>query len=134
MSATGLATFWTSRTTDSRNKTVYSGVDSSEMQVNDNTKLTFTGDVAARLPGKQNLKVELIVNGFPVDSRTVPADGKSRKISFDREIEKSSWVAMRVFPRAHTNPIFILADKKPIRASVHSAKWCLASVKQCWKS
>jgi hypothetical protein len=49
-------------------------------------------------------------------------------------IEKSSWVAVRAFPFARTNPIFVLVDGKPIRASRQSAEWCLRGVDQCWKA
>ena len=41
---------------------------------------------------------------------------------------------MRVFPAAHTNPIFVEVDGAPIRASKRSAEWCLAAVDQCWES
>jgi hypothetical protein len=34
-------------------------------------------------------------------------------------------VAVRAFPVAHTNHIFVLADGRPIRASRLSAEWCL---------
>ena len=47
-------------------------------------------------------------------------------------IDKSSWVALRIMPSSHTNPIFVLVDNKPIRASKKSAEWCLQAVDQCW--
>jgi hypothetical protein len=47
-------------------------------------------------------------------------------------VEHSSWIAVRVLPSSHTNPIFVLVDGKPIRASRQSAEWCLAAVNQCW--
>jgi hypothetical protein len=50
---------------------------------------------------------------------------------FDVAIEKSSWVAVRILPSAHTNPIFVLVGGKPVRASRRSAEWCLAAVSQC---
>ena len=46
---------------------------------------------------------------------------------------ESGWVAMRIFPSSHTNPIFVVIDDQPIRASNKSAQWCLAGVDQCWK-
>src|SRR5678816_1307493 len=46
--------------------------------------------------------------------------------------ERSSWVALRILPSSHTNPIFVLVDGKPIRASRRSAEWCLKGVDQCW--
>ena len=48
-------------------------------------------------------------------------------------IKHSSWVCLRVFPSSHTNPVFVLVEGKPIRASKRSAEWCLKSVEQCWK-
>ena len=76
----------------------------------------------------------MIVNGYPVASQQVPADGKSRKITFDHSFRSSSWAAIRVFPQAHTNPIFLQVNEQPLRASKASAEWCLAGVDQCWKS
>jgi 16S rRNA U1498 N3-methylase RsmE len=46
-------------------------------------------------------------------------------------IKASSWVCLRVFPSSHSNPVFVLVDGKPIRASKKSAEWCLAAVEQC---
>ena len=48
-------------------------------------------------------------------------------VSFDVPIEKSSWVALRVYPSSHTNPVFVSVGGKPIRASRKSAEWCLKS-------
>jgi hypothetical protein len=39
---------------------------------------------------------------------------------------------MRVLGSSHTNPVWVIVDDKPVRASRRSAKWCLASVDQCW--
>jgi hypothetical protein len=47
-------------------------------------------------------------------------------------IEKSSWVAARIRPAAHTNPVFVVVADEPVRASRRSARWCLAAVDQCW--
>ena len=57
---------------------------------------------------------------------------RSRTSTFDVPIERSSWVALRIYPSSHTNPVFVLVDGKPIRASQKSAEWCLKSVDQCW--
>ena len=46
--------------------------------------------------------------------------------------QESSWIAARVLPSAHTNPVFALVGGKPIRASRASAEWCLNAVNQCW--
>ena len=47
-------------------------------------------------------------------------------------ITKSSWVAIRILPSSHTNPIFVLVNHEPIRASKKSAEWCLNAVDICW--
>ena len=53
-------------------------------------------------------------------------------VKFDYRINQSAWVALRIFPSSHTNPIFVKVDNKPI-AVKKSLEWCLASVDQCWK-
>jgi hypothetical protein len=89
----------------------------------------------ARIAGTRNVKVEAIVNGQSVAEKTITADGKLQDVSFDDiKIDRSSWVAMRIFPSSHSNPIFVIVDDKPIRASRKSAQWCLDGVDQCWKS
>ena len=40
--------------------------------------------------------------------------------------------AMRILPSSHTNPMFVLVDGQPVRASRQSAEWCLRAVDQCW--
>jgi hypothetical protein len=86
----------------------------------------------ARQPGKRTVKVEAVVNGQAVAEQVIVADGTMRDVSFDLPIERSSWVALRVFPSSHTNPVFVIVDDKPIRASRRSAEWCLKGVDQCW--
>src|SRR5437899_3772330 len=85
----------------------------------------------ARVNGTREVPVELIVNGYPVAKKMIEADGKIRDVSFDVPIERSSWLAMRILPSSHTNPIFVLVDGKPIRASKRSAEWCLNGVEKC---
>jgi hypothetical protein len=87
----------------------------------------------ARIGGSRKVPVEVLVNGKPVAQKEIVADGTVQEVSFDVDIDRSSWVALRVFPSSHTNPIFVLVDGKPIRASKKSAEWCLRSVDQCWK-
>ena len=60
------------------------------------------------------------------------ADGQFRDIELSVPIEGSSWVALRIYPTSHTNPIFVTVGGKPIRASKASAEWCLAGVDKCW--
>ena len=76
--------------------------------------------------------MELIVNGHVAASRNMPADGQLRDITFDVKVDRSSWIAARILPSSHTNPIFVIVDGKPVRASRRSAEWCLTAVNQCW--
>jgi hypothetical protein len=86
----------------------------------------------ARLGRSRDVPVEIVVNGKVVATRTVPADGAIRDLAFDIPIETSSWIAARILPSSHTNPVFVLVGDKPIRASRRSAEWCLTAVNQCW--
>jgi hypothetical protein len=86
----------------------------------------------ARIGTTREVAVQLVVNGNVVSTRTVPADGQLRDVAFDVSIDKSSWIAARILPSSHTNPVFVLIGDKPIRASRRSAQWCLTAVNQCW--
>lgn len=86
----------------------------------------------ARLGPSREVPVELIVNGHSVARTNILADGTLRSVAFDAAVDKSSWVALRILPSSHTNPIFVLVDEKPIRASRRSVEWCLQGVDQCW--
>ena len=86
----------------------------------------------ARVGDTRNVPVELIVNGVTVAKSTIKADGSIQDVTFDYTPAQSSWAAIRIFPAAHTNPIFIEVDEKPIRASRRSAQWCLDAVDVCW--
>lgn len=86
----------------------------------------------ARIGDSREVAVELIVNGQAVAKKKIVADGSIRDVAFDAEIARSSWVALRILPSSHTNPIFVVVGDQPIRASRRSAAWCLQSVDQCW--
>jgi hypothetical protein len=86
----------------------------------------------ARSGNSREVPVELVVNGKSVATKKVLADGKVYPLQFDFPLTQSSWIALRVLPSAHTNPIFAIVANKPIRASRRSAEWCLAAVNQCW--
>jgi hypothetical protein len=86
----------------------------------------------ARIDGGRDVPVEVIVNGQPVQRKVITADGTMRDLSFEVPLERSSWVALRIYPSSHTNPVFVLVGDKPIRASKRSIDWCLRSVDQCW--
>jgi len=86
----------------------------------------------ARIGNTRDVAVELVMNGKPVDRKNIIADGNARDLAFDVPVERSSWLAVRILGSSHTNPIFVLVNGKPIRASRESAQWCLAGVNQCW--
>ena len=86
----------------------------------------------ARIGNTREVPVELVMNGRPVARKSVLADGTIQSVSFDVSIERSSWLAVRILGSSHTNPVFVLVNGKPIRASRESAQWALASVNQCW--
>ena len=86
----------------------------------------------ARIGATRKVLVELIVNGESVDTSEITADGKWKDVSFNYPVNRSSWVALRVFAGSHTNPVFILVDGKPIHER-RSAEWCRKAVDQCWK-
>ncbi|MEX0643541.1 MAG: CehA/McbA family metallohydrolase [Pirellulales bacterium] len=88
----------------------------------------------ARIGDTRTVAVELVVNGHAVEKKTIEADGKIQQVSFEYTPQCSSWIALRTFPAAHTNPIFVEVDGKPIRASKKSARWCLEAVDVCWDS
>jgi hypothetical protein len=79
-------------------------------------------------------RVELIVNGRPVASSEVPADGAIHDLAFEVDIRESAWVALRQFPQLHTNPVDVLVGGKPIRASRKSALWCIETIRQLWQN
>lgn len=137
------------------------GVDSSTMDLSGNQRLRIAARVISNLPEVQDeagaaiarsgpakqpywhverarilttrkVPVELIVNGKPAATIEIEADAKWKDIRFNYTITKSSWVAMRVYPSAHTNPVFIRIDEKPIYEN-SSAIWCRQTVDQCWK-
>jgi hypothetical protein len=88
----------------------------------------------ARIARTREVPVELIVNGQPVAgaAKQIVADGKPNQLAWDVPITRSSWIALRVLPSSHTNPIFVTVGGRPIRASRRSAEWCLKAVDQCW--
>lgn len=110
------------------------GVGGSQVSVSSDTLLTFQVNTAARLEGSSQYRVELIVNGYPVKSQSVAADGEMRELSFPIVLEESGWVAVRVFPHAHTNPLYVTVNDQPFGGLQDSLRWCLAGVEQCWRS
>ena len=86
----------------------------------------------SRIGETRQVPLEVIVNGYPVAKKNIDANGAMQDVDFDIPINRSSWVALRILPSSHTNPIFVLVDGKPIRASKRSAEWCLKGVDRCW--
>lgn len=88
----------------------------------------------SRIGETRQVPVEVIVNGYPVARREIVADGRVHSLSFEIDVPHSSWVAVRILPSVHTNPVFVHVDDKPIRASRRSATWCAQAVETCWNS
>ena len=88
----------------------------------------------ARIAEERKVPVELIVNGQAVEMQEIVANGEIVPVQFEASIDRSSWVALRIFPSSHTNPVFVIVDGKPIRASRRSAQWCLDAVEVCWNA
>ncbi len=88
----------------------------------------------SRLGETRNVPIEIVVNGQVVATRELKADGHVESMSIPVEIAQSSWVAVRILPSAHTNPVFVEVAGKPIRASRRSAEWCEKAVDVCWEA
>jgi hypothetical protein len=86
----------------------------------------------ARIKQSRQVPVELIVNGQVAARREIDADGSLQELEFDIELPSSCWVAVRILPSMHSNPIFVEVAGKPIRASRKSAQWCRDAVDVCW--
>jgi EF hand len=85
------------------------------------------------MPKEKTRRVEIVVNGEAVAFQNVAADDKPRDVEFSIPMTKSSWVALRVTPALHTNPVNVIVDGKPIRASKASARWCREVIEQLWR-
>ncbi len=86
----------------------------------------------ARIGTSRKVSVALIVNGEAVENTEILANGDWQDLSFSYLIEKSSWIAIRIYGSSHSNPIFVSLDNKPV-AIKESAEWCRAAVDQCWE-
>lgn len=87
----------------------------------------------ARVGATRDVRVEFIANGRVVAERTLQADGIVRALSAEVRLARSGWVAARVLPSAHTNPIWVEVGGAKARPSMRSARWCLTAVDRCWK-
>jgi hypothetical protein len=87
----------------------------------------------ARVSSSRDVKIEFVVNGRAVETRTLTADGVIRPIEADLTLTRSGWIAARILPSAHTNPIWVQVGGQPMRPTRQSARWCLQAVDQCWR-
>jgi hypothetical protein len=87
----------------------------------------------ARIGNTRTVPVECVINGVAVATQPLTADGGIRSVTFEVPIQRSSWIALRIFPAAHTNPIFVAVAGKPIRALRRSAEWCMQCVDLSWE-
>ncbi len=86
----------------------------------------------SRIGNSRRVPVELVVNGKSVARKEIEADGGIKSVGFETVVERSSWVAVRIFPTCHSNPIYISVGGKPIRASRESAAWCIKCIQAAW--
>lgn len=86
----------------------------------------------SRIGASRKVPVEVLVNGVPVARQEIEADGTVRPMEWDVPVTRSSWVAVRILPSSHTNPIWVTVGDRPVRVSKRSADWCLQGVERCW--
>ena len=87
----------------------------------------------SRIGETRKVPVEIIRNGLVVDRQEIEADGKTQSLTADIDIPESSWVAVRILPSVHTNPIWVQVGDQPIRVA-KSVKWCRKAVDICWEA
>ena len=87
----------------------------------------------SRVGDTRTVPVEVVVNGQVVATRNIVADGTLRDEAFDVPITRSAWVALRILPSSHTNPVWVTVGEQPIR-SKKSLAWSLAAVDKCYQS
>ena len=87
-----------------------------------------------RIGDTRDVPVEIIVNGEVAAKRTLKADGSLKAFKIPVELTQSSWVAVRILPSVHTNPVFVHINDEPIHVSKRSAEWCVKAVETCWNS
>jgi hypothetical protein len=91
-----------------------------------------TAKGGGKVKGDKRL-VEVVVNGKVVAKKEVPADDKEHDVTFEIQVDRSSWVTLRNFPQLHTNPVNVMVGGQPIRASRSSALWCIGCIEQLWR-
>ena len=87
----------------------------------------------ARIGDTRKVAVEVVMNGKPVATKEIVADGKPQDLEFNIPVKQSSWIAMRILGASHTNPAFVLVDKMPIRPSRASVEWDIKALQQAFE-
>ena len=87
----------------------------------------------ARIGDSGKVPVEVVVNGIAVARKEIVADGTLRDVSFEVPVKQSSWIALRILPSSHTNPVWVTVNGKPVRASKKSAQWLREAVDVCFR-
>ena len=87
-----------------------------------------------RVGDSRKVPVEVIVNGKVVQRSEIEADGSLSSHQVAVDIAESSWVAVRILPSVHTNPIWVQVGKQPLHPSQESAEWCRKAVDVCWNA
>jgi hypothetical protein len=88
----------------------------------------------ARIGNSRKVPVEVLVNGIAVARKEIDADGELRDISFSVPVQRSSWIALRILPSSHTNPVWVIVNKQPVRTSKRSAQWLRGAVDVCYRA
>lgn len=86
-----------------------------------------------RIGDTRMVPVEIVRNGMVVHRREIEADGRVHSIAAEIDMPESSWVAVRILPSVHTNPIWVSVGGRPVRVPA-SAAWCRDAVDVCWES
>jgi hypothetical protein len=86
----------------------------------------------ARMGTSRLVPLEVIVNGKTVVTTNVAADGVLRNVAFQVDLKESSWIALRILPSSHSNPIWVQVGGKPFAPRRSSVEWCAKGVDQCW--
>lgn len=87
-----------------------------------------------RIGDTRTVPVEVVVNGQVAARQEIEADGSVQSLEFNLDIGQSSWVAVRILPSVHTNPIWVTVADQPVRVSRKSAEWCRQAVDVCWNA
>lgn len=87
-----------------------------------------------RVGDSRQVAVELVSGGKVIGTQNIEADGSTQSLEWEVDVDASTWLAVRILPSVHTNPIFVVVNEQPIRTDVKSARWCRDAVDVCWSS